>query len=256
MMLKLSLLYICLRCLDAPVLKSHWECARECILLNCFEYLKMEKIRVIIADDHKLIRVGLNAILQLEPDIDVLAEAENGNDVIALVKSHVTDVILMDIDMGIPNGIETTNTIKSNFPDIKVLALTQHEERDYILKMLEAGANGYLLKNCGRDELVAAIHAVVNGDSYFSHTVSATLLKAITELQQKPKASLKDNALLTDREKEVLGLIAQEYSNAEIAEKLFISVRTVDTHRRNLLEKLQVKNTAGLVKYAVEKGLA
>lgn len=224
--------------------------------MSRLKLLRMEKIRVIIADDHKLIRVGLNAILQLEPDIAILAEAENGNDVVALVEAHVTDVILMDIDMGIPNGIETTYTIKSKFPDIKVLALTLHEERDYILKMLEAGANGYLLKNCGRDELVAAIHAVVNGDSYFSQTVSATLLKAITELQQKPKAASKDSVMLTEREKEVLGLIAQEFSNAEIAEKLFISVRTVDTHRRNLLEKLQVKNTAGLVKYAVEKGLA
>jgi DNA-binding NarL/FixJ family response regulator len=114
-----------------------------------FEYLNMEKIRVIIADDHKLIRVGLNAILQLEPDIEILAEAESGNDVIALVEKQITDVILMDIDMGIPNGIDTTYTIKSKFPDVKVLALTLHEERDYILKMLEAGANGYLLKNCG-----------------------------------------------------------------------------------------------------------
>lgn len=255
-MLKLSLLYIFLSSIGCACIEKSLGMWPGMYTFEPFEYLNMEKIRVIIADDHKLIRVGLNAILQLEQDIEVLAEAENGNDVIALVKSHVTDVILMDIDMGIPNGIDTTNTVKSNFPDVKVLALTQHEERDYILKMLEAGANGYLLKNCGRDELMAAIHAVVNGNSYFSQTVSATLLKAITELQQKPKASLKDNTLLTDREKEVLGLIAQEYSNAEIAEKLFISVRTVDTHRRNLLEKLQVKNTAGLVKYAVEKGLA
>ena len=215
----------------------------------------MEKIRVVIADDHKIIRVGLNAILQLENDIDVIAEAENGTDVIALMKTHVVDVILMDIDMGVPNGIETTHTIKSDFPDIKVLALTQHEERDYILKMLEAGANGYLLKNCGRDELRAAIHAVVNGDSYFSNSVSATLLKAITELKGNLKPASKNNSDLTQREKEVLQLIAQEHSNAEIAEKLFISVRTVDTHRRNLLDKLQAKNTAGLVKYAIEKGL-
>jgi len=216
----------------------------------------MEKIRVVIADDHKLIRVGLNAILQLESDVEVVAEAENGIEVAAILKEKVVDVILMDIDMGIPNGIDTTYKIKSDFPDVKVLAITQHEERDYILKMLEAGASGYLLKNCGRDELLAAIHAVVNGDSYFSQSVSATLLKAITDLKSAPKSSSKADNPLSDREIEVLRLIVQEYSNVEIAEKLFISVRTVDTHRRNLLEKLQAKNTAGLVKYAIEKGLA
>ncbi|WP_333820480.1 response regulator transcription factor [Ohtaekwangia sp.] len=215
----------------------------------------MEKIRVVIADDHKIIRVGLNAILQLESDVEVVAEAENGTEVMDILKGKIVDVILMDIDMGNPNGIDTTYKIKTDFPDVKVLALTQHEERDYIVKMLEAGASGYLLKNCGRDELLAAIHAVVNGDSYFSQSVSATLLKAITDLKGGLKPASKANTPLSDREIEVLRLIVEEYSNAEIAEKLFISVRTVDTHRRNLLEKLQAKNTAGLVKYAIEKGL-
>ena len=136
-----------------------------------------------------------------------------------------------------------------------VLALTMHEEQDHIVKMLEAGASGYLLKNTGGEELLAALHAVVKGDSYFSRNVSATLLKALTNVQTKSKQKNNKDIPLSDREIEVLKLIAQECTNSEIAEKLFISIRTVDTHRRNILEKLQVKNTAGLVKYAIEKAL-
>ena len=147
--------------------------------------------------------------------------------------------------------------IKQQHPAIHVLGLTMHDEPDYIVKMLEAGASGYLLKNAGREELLAAIHAVAKGDSYFSQKVSSTLLHLVTK--QKSATPATDKAApetpLSDREIEVLRLISQEYSNGEIADKLFISIRTVDTHRRNLLEKLQVKNTVGLVKYAIEKGI-
>jgi DNA-binding NarL/FixJ family response regulator len=215
----------------------------------------MDKIKILIADDHKIIRVGLRGILEREADLEVIGEAENGYQVIEIISKTVTDVILMDIDMGRSDGIETTQQIKKTHPDVKVLALTMHEEQDHIIRMLEAGASGYLLKNAGREELLAAIHAVINGDSYFSNSVSATLLKALTNIKGKSSSKTSHNTPLSDREIEVIKLIAQEFSNGEIAEKLFISIRTVDTHRRNILEKLQLKNTAGLVRYAIEKAL-
>lgn len=217
----------------------------------------MSTIRVVIADDHKIIRVGLRGMLEREPDIGVTGEAENADDILRVLEEQEADVILMDIDLGESDGIKTTRKIKELYPFIQVLGLTMHEEPDYIIKMLEAGASGYLLKNAGREELLTAIRTVVKGDSYFSHKVSATLLQAITRQREKPqneKKTLSDSPL-SEREIEVLRLIAQEYSNGEIADKLFISIRTVDTHRRNLLEKLQVKNTVGLVKYAIDKGL-
>lgn len=214
----------------------------------------MEKIKVLIADDHKIVRVGLRGILEREEDITVVGEAEDGNEVLDILKGTVTDVVLMDIDMGRTNGIATTQKVKASYPDVQVLALTMHEEQGHIVGMLEAGASGYLLKNAGREELLAAVHTVVKGDSYFSNQVSATLLQALTNVKRR-SAPANSNTPLSDREIEVLQLIAKEYSNGEIAEKLFISIRTVDTHRRNILEKLQLKNTAGLVKYAIEKAL-
>ena len=216
----------------------------------------MSAIRVVIADDHKIIRVGLRGLLEREKDIEVTGEASSADEVLNILAIHPADVVLMDIDLGDSNGIATTLKIKEIYPLIHVLGLTMHEEPDYIIKMLEAGASGYLLKNAGREELLAAIHAVAKGDSYFSQKVSATLLQAITRQKENPE--LKKSTVetpLSDREIEVLRLITQEYSNGEIAEKLFISIRTVDTHRRNLLEKLQVKNTVGMVKYAIEKGI-
>jgi DNA-binding NarL/FixJ family response regulator len=217
----------------------------------------MNPIKIVIVDDHKIIRVGLRGLLEREQDISVVAEAENSDEVLKLLETIQADVVLMDIDLGGTDGISTTRLIKQKTPAIHVLGLTMHEEPDYIIKMLEAGASGYLLKNAGREELLTAIHTVAKGDSYFSQKVSATLLQAITRRKEAVANSQKSQmqSPLSDREIEVLKLIAQEYTNGEIAEKLFISIRTVDTHRRNLLEKLQVKNTVGLVKYAIDKGI-
>jgi len=215
----------------------------------------MTKIKVLIADDHKIIRVGLRGLIELSKDIEVVAEAENGTEVIDLVKKVKVDVVLMDIDMGHTSGIETTHQLKKEHPEINVLGLTMHEEQEYIVEMLEAGASGYLLKSTGMEELLTALRTAAKGDSYFSQQVSATLLQAITHKKTFPSFKSNHYGPLTEREIEVLQLIAREFSNGEIAEKLFISIRTVDTHRRNLLEKLQAKNTAGLVKYAIEKGL-
>ena len=217
----------------------------------------MGLIKIIIVDDHKIIRVGLRGLLEREQDIEIMGEAENADAVMTILATQHTDVVLMDIDLGDSDGIMTTRRIKELYPSIHILGLTMHEESNYIIKMLEAGASGYLLKNAGREELLAAIHTVAKGDSYFSQKVSATLLQAITRQKETladPKKPLIQSSL-SEREIEVLRLIAQEYSNGEIADKLFISIRTVDTHRRNLLEKLHVKNTVGLVKYAIKKGI-
>ena len=217
----------------------------------------MKKIRVVIADDHKIIRVGLRGLLEREKDLQVVGEAENGTALIEILQKNQADVILMDIDMGETSGIEVTRQVKEIYPTTQVLGLTMHEEQEYIIPMLQAGASGYLLKDAGREELVGAIHTVFNGDSYFSQKVSATLLHAITKQKEIPPYKPGKNQIpLSDRELEVLQLIAREFSNGEIAEKLFISIRTVDTHRRNMLDKLNVKNTAGLVKHAIENGLA
>jgi DNA-binding NarL/FixJ family response regulator len=213
----------------------------------------MDKIRVLIADDHKIFRDGIKSILEKEKDIVVLEEAANGKEVIEKLGKTSIDVIILDIDIGKPNGIELTEYIKDRHPEVKILILSMMGLHDFIIQALEKGATGYLLKNAGKDEVLTAIRSVVKGDSYFSQEVSSILIEHLK--QPRPERRRIADIPLSAREVEVLKLIAQEYSNPEIADKLFISIRTVDTHRRNLLEKLGAKNTAGLVKYAIQKGL-
>jgi len=211
----------------------------------------MKKIRILIADDHKMFRDGLKEILNKEKNIQIIDEAENGYEVLEKTENNNIDVVLMDIDMGGTNGIKATKGLLTKLPETKVLVLSMHSDSKYIMSMLEAGAKGYILKNAGKEEVIAAINTVASGDSYFSSQVSS---KIIEKLYSKRTAieKLKNREIpLTPRELEVLKLIALEYSNPEIAEELFISIRTVETHKRNLLEKLGAKNTAGLVKYAL-----
>ncbi len=213
----------------------------------------MDKIRVLIADDHKIFRDGIRALLDKEKNISVVGDVANASEVMDFLERNEADVILMDIDMGKTDGIDATFILKKKYPEVNVLALSMYGEHNYIMKMIEAGGNGYILKNAGKDELLTAISSVAAGGSYFSREVSLRLFENINKLH---KAAPADSEIpLTNRETEILKLIAQEYSNAEIADKLFISIRTVDTHRRNLIEKLGAKNTAGLVKYAFKKGL-
>jgi DNA-binding NarL/FixJ family response regulator len=210
-------------------------------------------ITVLIADDHKVFRDGIISILEDVEDIDVIAEANDGREVMAKLKEIQPEVILMDITMGDANGIDTSKLVKNEYPDIKILVLSMHSESGYIVKMLEAGASGYLLKDAGKEEMIRAIRTVAEGNTYYSKKVSSAIVEHLTNPNkaQKEKAGIP----LTKREIEVLQLIAEEYSNPEIADKLFISIRTVDTHRRNLLEKLGAKNTAGLVKFAMKHGI-
>jgi DNA-binding NarL/FixJ family response regulator len=214
----------------------------------------MESIKILIADDHKMFREGLSELLGKEHDIKVVDDVGSDIEIREVLKSQSIDLILMDIDMGETNGIDMTSEVVKSHPDTKVLALSMHGEKNYIVKMLEAGAKGYILKNAGKEEMINAIHTVAKGDTYFSNQVSVKILEHLTNPSAVKRKKIGDTPL-TDREIEVLRLIADEYSNPEIAEKLFISVRTVDTHRRNLLDKLMVKNTAGLVKYAIQKNL-
>lgn len=212
-------------------------------------------IKIMVADDHRVFREGIVSILEHNDEIEVVAQARDGKEVLEKLPESTPDLILMDISMGTAGGIETTRLVRESYPHVRILVLSMHSESSYIVKMLEAGASGYLLKDAGSQELINAIKAVAEGHTYFSSQVSATLVGQLLDKSRKP-ADRKEGIPLTKREKEILKLIAEEYSNPEIAEKLFISIRTVDTHRRNLLEKLGVKNTAGLVKYAIKHGLA
>lgn len=210
-------------------------------------------IQILIADDHEVFRDGIASIIEDIADIEVIAQAENGRVVLDILQSKQPDVILMDISMGDAGGIDTTILLKKKFPKIQVLVLSMHEETDYIIKMIDAGASGYLLKDAGSEEVIQAIRAVANGSTYYSQQVSAALIQHMTASKNKPIKKI--DAPLTKREIEILKLIVEENTNAEIAALLYISIRTVDTHKRNLIEKLGVKNTVGLVKYAFKKGI-
>nr|WKN34599.1 response regulator transcription factor [Tunicatimonas sp. TK19036] len=220
----------------------------------------MHVIDILVVDDHQMIREGIKASLQDIPDIQVVAEAANNKDALQKLREcPEVSVVVMDISLGEgekEDGTETTRAIVQQFPHVQVLALSMHDEEAHITSMLQAGAIGYLLKDTDMDELVAAIRAVGNGESYFCRRVSNTMMNRF--MQGKKKAVQGNHACpeqLTKREREILKLIAEENTNPEIAEKLFISTRTVDTHRRNLILKLNVKNTAGLVRYAIKHEL-
>ena len=213
-----------------------------------------DNINVLIADDHQIIRDGIKALLNNVPGIHIACEASNGMEAIDSLKNNSIDLVLMDITMPKLNGIEATKVIVEKFPRVKVLTLTMHDEESHIVKMLKVGAKGYVLKTTGKRELTEAIQTVASGESYFSKEASSKIMEHFMKDKQGQKEGRVDRHL-TKREVEVLRLIAEENTNSEIAEKLFLSPRTIDTHRRNLLQKLHVKNTAGLVKYAVEHNL-
>ena len=204
-------------------------------------------IKIIIADDHSLIRDGLKAMLQKDNFCTIVGEAANGIELLELLKSVDLDVVCTDISMPEMDGVEATTFISKNFPKIKVVCLSMHEEVAFIKQMMEAGAAGYVFKDAPREELQLAIETVHKGKKYFNQKLFDILLNV--------ESNGKEENVLSGREKEILKLIAEEYTNPEIAEKLFLSVRTIDTHRQNLIQKLNVKNTAGLVKYAIKSGL-
>jgi DNA-binding NarL/FixJ family response regulator len=214
-----------------------------------------EKIKVLLVDDHKIVRDGLKVLLQDEIDIEVIGEAENGKHALEKLTEITPNLLIIDINMPVMNGIECTHEVVKNYPSIGVLALTMLNEQEHIKNMIAAGAKGYILKNSGKDELVAAIKTVTSGQNYFSDEVKNIIMMNIVKKKAPGSRIFGERIPLTNREKDVLEYIVKEFTNQEIAEKLFISVRTVDAHRRNLLEKTGARNTAGLVKYALESKL-
>ncbi len=211
-------------------------------------------IRVAIADDHAMFVDGIESILKMEDSIKVIDRCFDGQSVFNMLKKQAIDVLLLDINLPDLSGIEVSKRLNTEFPTVKVIALSMHNEESIVSEMLKNGARGYILKNTGREELVQAIHTVAEGLTYFSKDVTETIMGSLT----KKPAAKKNFALapkLSYREKQILSLIVKEYTNPEIAEQLFISLKTVETHRSNLISKLNVRNTAGLVRATIEYNL-
>ncbi len=214
----------------------------------------MANIKIGIVDDHKIVRDGVKVMVEDHPGFDIVCEAENGKEAIENCSNNTIDVLIMDITMPVMDGIEATRIIKENHPDIKILALTMLSEDQHIRKMIKAGASGYILKNSGKQELIKAIESIIEGKHYFSNDATQAILQELVTPDVN-KVNDNDDVHITEREREVLKLIVNEFTNQEIADKLFVSVRTIDAHRRNLLQKTGAKNTAGLVKYALKNKL-
>ncbi len=212
----------------------------------------MEPIRVLLAEDHTIVRKGLLSILADQRDIEVVGEANNGREALRLTEQLHPDVVVMDISMPLLNGLEATRQIRRYHPDVKVLVLTMHTDEEYVCRLLQAGASGYVVKQAAPAELLLAVHAAHRGDLFLSPTVTSAVIAEYLE-QGGPIDDSYDT--LTDREREVLQLLVEGYSNREIADTLTISIKTVQTHRSNLMDKLSIKNLCDLVKYAVQKGI-
>jgi DNA-binding NarL/FixJ family response regulator len=215
----------------------------------------MSTIRYVIADDHKIFREGLRLVLGDEPKLKFVAEAENGEELLQILKGNETDVVLLDLKMPVMDGLAATKEIRARYPNVKILILTMHDEELMIIHMLEAGANGYLLKNADPSEIKKAIYAVTETNYYFNDMVSGTMLKNIVN-KNIAAPSFKPAVELDEREVKVLQLICQECTSAEIGEKVFLSARTVEGIRSGIMEKVGVRNIAGLVMYAVKNGIA
>ncbi|EPT2924300.1 response regulator transcription factor [Vibrio vulnificus] len=206
-------------------------------------------IRVVVVDDHQVVLDGFMARLEMEPEIEVVGTASNGLEALDVVKQHKPDVVLMDISMPILNGIEATRMIKAEWPEAKILMLTMHDNREYIMKVMQEGAVGYMLKEISAEKMVQAIKTVNQGSTYFCESVTQTLFtQEIVPAAQRPNP-------LSRREEAVLRLVAQGHSSKKIATLLEISYRTVETHRHNIKHKLDLNSTAELAKYALEQGL-
>ncbi|NJM15321.1 MAG: response regulator transcription factor [Bacteroidales bacterium] len=213
------------------------------------------KIKVLMVDDHVIIRDGIKAILRNVNDVNILEEANSGEEALEILNRSAFDVVLVDIALPGMSGLELITRIKSNFPKVKTLALSMHEEKGYIIKALENGALGYLVKNSNKQQLLQAIRKVASGGVYFSDKINDMLIKQVNMPLKNINQPQGNIQKLTNREMQVLQLIAEEHSNAKIAEMLFISTKTVDAHRCNLIKKLHVKNTAGLIKKAYMDGI-
>lgn len=212
----------------------------------------MDKIRVLLADDHAVLRAGLQMLLNAQPDIEVIGEAVDGAQAVAQAGRLQPDVILMDITMPGMDGLAATKDIRKLSPGAKVLALTMHDDAEYLRQMLRAGASGYVVKRAADVELTTAIRAVHRGEIFIYPSVARGVVEDYLDGQTPARGGSDE---LTDREREVLALIAQGYTNREAADRLSISVKTIETHRAHVMEKLGIRSRAGLTRYAMQKGL-
>ena len=212
-----------------------------------------DKTRVLIADDHTIVRSGVRLLLQAEPDIEVVGEALNGDEAIALAESLRPNVILMDIGMPGTNGLEATRQIQARFPEIRILVLTMHRSDEYFFEMLKAGASGYILKSAETNDLIHALRTVARGEVFLYPTMAKQLLTDYLDRLKDEEGA--KHALLTPREKEILRLLADGFSNKEIAEHLVVSPSTVHSHRTNLMAKLNLSSRHELIQYARDRGL-
>lgn len=214
-----------------------------------------ERIRLVVADDHAVVRQGIRTVLAADPDFDVVAEAADGEEALVQVREAEPDVLVLDISMPKRTGLDVAAALRTSGSAVRILVLSMHDRPEYVLEAVRAGAHGYLLKDTGPAELRRAVRAVHDGDTYFSATVAEQLTAALRgELDRERRRGLVE--LLTQREKEVLALVADGRSNKEIAEELGISPRTVESHRESLTRKLRIRSIAGLTRFALETGVA
>jgi two-component system response regulator NreC len=214
----------------------------------------MKKLRILLADDHIVMRAGLRALLERQPNLEVVGESENGRETVALAASLRPDIVVMDVGMPVLNGIEATQTIVTQCPTIAVIILSMHADESYVMRALKAGARGYLIKDSAAADLIGAIQSISQGKSFFSPKVSRILAEDYVRIL-KQKGAVDTYDLLTSREREILQLLAEGKTNKEIATSLNISPYTVETHRSHILQKLNLHNSAELVLYAVRKGI-
>jgi two-component system response regulator NreC len=213
----------------------------------------MEKIRVLLVDDHAILREGIKALLGKQGNIEVVAEAGDGREAIPKAIQLRPDVVVLDISMPLMDGLEATRQIKMEAPDVKILVLTMHDDEEYFLQLLRAGASGYVTKRAVGKELVSAIEAVYQGESFFCPSMAKSLLVNYLKLAEGGEHIQQDR--LTPREREIVKLIAEGYTNQQIADLLHRSVKTIESHRANILRKLGIHDTIELVKYAVRRKL-
>jgi DNA-binding NarL/FixJ family response regulator len=214
----------------------------------------MKKITVLLADDHTVVRQGLRALLKAEEDMEVIGEAENGRQAVNLVKKSPPDVVLMDVAMPLMNGLEATRQILKSSPTTKVLVLTSYGDDDCIEQLMRAGAAGYLIKQTAANDLLKAIREVQRGNAFFSPSIAKRLRDQCRQAFSNGQP-VKRSGDLTSRESEVLQLIAEGFSNKQIAAELSISIKTVEKHRQQVMNKLNIHDVAGLTRYAISKGL-
>jgi DNA-binding NarL/FixJ family response regulator len=216
----------------------------------------MDKIRIILVDDHLLVRTGIANLLNGEMGIEIVGEASDSGEFLSLIDKIQTDIAILDIAMPGMSGIELTRMITENYPSIRILILSMYTSEEFIFNAINAGAKGYLPKNTSRKELLEAIQAVARGEEYYAESISNVILKSyIKKAKSGPEDSSNKENQLSKRELEVLRLFAEGFSNQEIADKLFISIRTVESHKNHIMQRLELKSSVDLVKFAIRNNM-